>query len=132
MKRAEEHEAFAAVVGSCLRKEKLKDFTVHSRKGIGDYADCEEYVFENLDCLNENLIRAFRITDALVKKWKNAGIVFRFCLFVRDGIILGGHILRYKVPADGCCCDAGYETSPTQQEVRITHRILKYLIEENP
>ena len=131
MKRAEEHEAFASVVGSYLRKEKLNEFTVHSRRGIGEYADCEEYVFEDLDHLNEKLIHIFRITDALMAKWKTAGILFRFCLFVRDGTITGGHILKYKISLDERCCDAGYETAPTQQEIRITDRILKYLIEEN-
>ena len=96
-----------------------------------EYADCEEYVFEDLDHLNEKLIHTFRITDALMAKWKTAGILFRFCLFVRDGTIIGGNILKYKISLDERCCDAGYETAPTQQEIRITDRILKYLIEEN-
>ena len=63
MKRVEEHEAFAAVVGMHINMERLGEITIHNGKGVGEYADCEEYVVEELAGLGKELMHRFRITD---------------------------------------------------------------------
>ena len=132
MKRVEEHEVFAAVVGMRINMEQLSKITTHNGKGVGEYADCEEFVVEELTGLGKELMHRFRITDALLKRWECGGILFRIYLFMRNGILIGGHVFKYKLSMEGCCCcNAGYETSPTQQEIRLVGRILDYLAEES-
>jgi len=131
MKRVEEHQVFAAVVGMPLNLEKLSKIAIYNGKGFGEYADCEEFIIGDLAVLEEKLIKRFRITDALIEKWECGGIQFRVYLFVRNGILIGGHVFKYKVSSGDRCCDAGYETSPTQQEIRLVSRILGYLSEES-
>ena len=131
MKRVEEHEVYAAVVGMRLNLEKLSKIAVLNGKGFDEYADCEEFVIGDLSDLEKKLIKRFRITDALIEKWACGGILFCACLFVRNGILIGGHIFKYKFALEDQCCVTGYETSPTQQEIRLVSRILTYLSEEN-
>jgi hypothetical protein len=132
MKSVEEHQVFAAVVGMQINTERLGKIAIHIGRGVGEYADCEAFVIGDLSILEEKMIKRFRITDALKKQWAYGGILFRVYLFIRNGILIGGHIFKYKVSSEDQCCDAGYETSPTQQEIRITHKILQYLVEKNP
>ena len=128
MKRIEEHEIFAAVVSQPLNAGRLAQISEHNGKGYGDYADCQEYLVGDLDCLEESLIARFRITEALMDRWYYGGYLFRLHLFVRDGILFGGHIFKYRNTS--MCCHfrpTGYATDPTQQEIRIAERILAYL-----
>ena len=128
MKRVEEHEVFAAVVGMPMNMERLCEIAIHNGKGVGEYADCEEYVVEELAGIGKELMHRFRITDALLKQWERGGILFRIYLFIRNGVLIGGHVFKYKLSLEGRCVgDAGYETSPTQQEIRITHMRVIYI-----
>ena len=129
MKRVEEHQVFAAIVGMRLNLEKLGKIATHNGKGVGEYADCEEFAIGDLTVLEEKLIKRFRITDALIEKWEYGGILFRVYLFIRNGILVGGHVFKYKISSENRCCVVGYEMSPTQQEVRLAGRILDYLID---
>ena len=131
MKRVEEHEVFAAVVGMPINMERLKKIAIHNGNGVGEYADCEEYVVEELAVIGKELMHYFRITDALLKRWERGGILFRIYLFIRNGVLIGGHVFKYKFSLEDRCCDAGYETSPIQQEIRLVGRILDYLVEES-
>ena len=131
MKRVEEHEVFAAVVGMPINTERLKKIALHNGTGVGEYADCEEYVVEELAVIGKELMHYFRITDALLKRWECGGILFRIYLFIRNGVLIGGHVFKYKLSLEGHCCDAGYETSPIQQEIRLVGRILAYLCGES-
>ena len=131
MKRVEEHEAFAAVVGMPINLERLCEIAIHNGNGVGEYADCEEYVVEELAVIDKEQMHRFRITDALLKRWERGGILFCIYLFIRNGVLIGGHIFKYKLSLEGHCCDAGYETSPIQQEIRLVKRILAYLSEKN-
>lgn len=131
MRSLEEHEIFATVVGTPLNIERLSRIAAYHGHGVGDYVDCEEYVVEELTVIGKELVRRFRITDALLERWECGGILFCIYLFVRNEILVGGHVFKYKRVLEKRCCNAGYETSPTQQEIRITHRVLQYLIEEN-
>ena len=130
MKRVEEHAVFAAVVGRQINMENLDEIGSHKRKGIGEYGDCEEYVVEELTLMGGGLPQRFRITDTLRKRWERGEILFRVYLFVRNGVLVGGHVFKYKLTLEERCCDTGYETSPTQQEIRLAGRILAYLSEE--
>ena len=130
MKRVEEHEVFAAVVGMSINMERLCEIAIHNGNGVGEYADCEEFVAEDLSFMDKELIHRFRVTDALLNRWERGGILFRIYLFIRNGVLIGGHVFKYKLSLEDRCCDAGYETSPTQQEIRLVGRILAYLSEE--
>lgn len=131
MKRIEEHQVFATVVGMRMNVEKLSKIAIHNGKGFDEYADCEEFIIADLTVLEEKLIKRFRITDALIEKWESGGILFRIYLFVRNGILIGGHVFKYKISSEDHRCDAGYETSPMQQEIRLVSRILDYISEES-
>ena len=131
MNRVEEHEVFAAVVGMPINMERLCHIAIHNGKGVGDYADCEEYVVEELTVMGRELMHRFRITDTLLKRWERGGILFRIYLFIRNGNLVGGHVFKYKRSLEGRGCAAGYETAPTQQEIRLAGRFLNYLVEES-
>ena len=131
MKRVEEHEVFAAAVGMSINMERLCEIAIHNGNGVGEYADCEEYVVEELAVIGKELLHYFCITDALLKRWECGGILFRIYLFIRNGVLIGGHVFKYKLSLEGHCCDAGYETAPTQQEICLVGRILAYLCGES-
>ena len=132
MQKLNEHEVFAAAAGILLNPEKLNRIATHNGHGWGDYADCEEYYVGCLENMEEELIRKFRITDILLERWNLGGILFRICLYVRDGKLTGGHIFKYKDTTASCHFrPTGYAMSPTQQEIRIANRILRYLTEED-
>ena len=131
MKRVEEHEVFAAAVGMSINMERLCEIAIHNGNGVGEYADCEEYVVEELAGIGKELMYRFCIRDALLKRLERGGILFRIYLFMRNGVLIGGHVFKYKLSLEDRCCDAGYETSPTLQEIRLVGRILDYLVEES-
>lgn len=124
MNGIEEHEVFAAAVGMQLDRQKLERIAICNGHGPGDYADCREFFVGDMEHMEKDLIRRFRITEALVERWNKGGICFRLCLYVRDGRLIGGHIFKYNVRP------TGYAMSPSQQEIRVADRVLKYLLEE--
>ena len=125
----EEHAVFAWAAGLPLNKERLERLTVFSGTGDGNYADCHEYRIAELEQLSEDLLRMFRITPVLVQRWRSEGVTFRLCLFTREGTLMGGRIdKRRSLPGD--FPGVSYLTAPTQQEIRITGRILRYLAEK--
>ena len=127
MKSVEEHEVFAALAGMPLSAERLREIAVYEGKASGEYADCEEYHVENLPLTGRALRQRFRLTDALLSRWQDEGILFRIRLFLRDGVLIGGRIFKFRLSPKGFST-AGYETDPTRQEIRLTARILSYLI----
>ncbi len=132
MKPIEEHEVFAAMVGATLDVKKLRSIAVESGEGLGEYADCQEFLLDNLHWLNKEFLQRFCVTDSLLKQWNAREIIFRVCLYVRGGKLIGGHIYKYKQSkATEDAPSPGYAMSPTQQEIRITGRILAYLTQEN-
>jgi hypothetical protein len=123
-----ELEVFAAVVGMRLDIGKLREIAFHNGKGTGEYADCEEFVIGDLLFLSKELMKQLRITDALIERWEYGGILFRVNLFIRNGILLGGHIYKYKNTTQSCHFrPTGYIMDPTQQEIRLVGRVLDYL-----
>lgn len=131
MRSLEEHEIFAAVVGTPLNIERLSRIAAYHGHGVGDYVDCEEYLVRELSVQDDELVKCFHITEALVIRWKTDKTFFRVHLFVRNDVLIGGHILKYKetIPI-GCFRPTGYAVEPTQQEIRIVKRILEYLVEK--
>lgn len=125
----EEHAVFAKATGLALNQERLERIAVFSGTGEGNYADCSEYRIEDLEYLSKDLLWLFGITPALVQRWRSTGITLQICLFTREGILMGGRIIRRKtLPGD--LFNVSYLTAPTQQEIRITGRILEYLSEK--
>ena len=103
---------------------------LHYNRPDGNYADCHEYRIAELEQLSEDLLRMFRITPVLVQRWRSAGVTFRLCIFTREGTLMGGRIdKRRSLPGD--FPSVSYLTTPTQQEIRITGRILRYLVEKS-
>ena len=76
-------------------------------------------------------MRLFRITPALTSGWLSRDIAFAVQLYIKDGCIAGGRIIKYKETCSECGLrPSGYEMAPTQQELRIAKRIVEYLIED--
>ena len=131
MKKVDEHEVFAAAVGLPMEIDKLRRIAICTGRGSGDYADCLRYVVGPLCCIDQKLIKRCRITEALTKKWSREGSLFFIHLFIQKGILIGGHIFKYKTTLDGASLETGgYAVDPTQQEIRIVKRILVWLAKE--
>ena len=126
-----EQTAFASVVGLRLRMDRLELISVCVSKGCGGYGDCVEYCIEMQSSLDMELLHRFRITAAQLQKWKQNNIVFRICLYVHEGKLIGGRIQKFKLTEKGSSFPLnGYLTEPTSQEIRITGRILRYLCDK--
>ena len=65
------------------------------------------------------------------KGWKENSIDFRIYLYLDDMKIIGGHVFKYReLSQSEHYRPTGYETDPTQQELRIVKRLLSYISEE--
>ena len=127
-----EAEVFAEVLDSAVDPERLNRIGRDNGAGYGDYADCTEFIICHVDYYDKDaFIALFRLTDAIRERWDDYGIDFSIYLYLRDGKIAGGHIFKYKETSWSCHFrPTGYEMEPTQQEIRITKRILNYLAKE--
>ena len=131
MAKLAEHEVFASVVGERVNEGRLKQLGVSVGAGTGNYEDCTHYLLARLEQWDDSLIRLFRITPALTSGWKYSGIAFGVQLYIKDGCIAGGRIIKYKETCTECGLrPSGYEMAPTQQELRIARRILEYVIKD--
>lgn len=131
MAKLAEHEVFAAVVGERVNDDRLEQLGASVGAGTGNYEDCTHYLLTQPEQWSDPLMRLFRITPALTSGWLSRGIAFAVQLYLKDGCIAGGRIIKYKETCSECGLrPSGYEISPTQQELRIAKRILEYLIED--
>lgn len=131
MAKLAEHEVFAAVVGERVNDDRLEQLGASVGAGTGNYEDCTHYLLTQPEQWSDPLVRLFRITPALTSGWLGRGIAFAVQLYLKDGCIAGGRIIKYKETCSECGLrPSGYEISPTQQELRIAKRILEYLIED--
>lgn len=132
MERLLEHEIFAAILGETVDSDHLGKISTHNGKGYDSYSDCDEFVISRaIICDNPDLSKLFKITDSVKKRWDENNIDFRIYLYLNDLKIIGGHVFKYrKLSQSGHYRSAGYETDPTQQELRIVKRILSFVLEE--
>lgn len=128
MKTVEEHEVFADAVGKRIDMKRLESIAVANGNGQDAYEDCKEYLADALADLDGKLNCRFRITASLQRRWSENTILFSIRLYIRDGVLIGGHVLRKKCV--GTDHSISYATVPTQQEIRVVERILQYLTEE--
>ena len=131
MKKVDEHEVFAASVGMSLDNEKMRCIAICTGRGSEGYADCDQYIVGPLCYIDKKLIKRYHITEALMKRWKREEYLFFVRLFAQNGLLVGGHIFKYKKTLDSESMESGgYAVDPTQQEIRIVKRILAWLIKE--
>ena len=131
MAKLVEHEVFAAVVGERVNDDRLEQLGVSVGAGTGNYEDCTHYLLTKPEQWDDPLMRLFRITPALTSGWHTQDIAFGVQLYIKDGCIAGGRIIKYKATCTECGLrPSGYEMAPTQQELRIAKRVLEYFIED--
>ena len=124
-----EAEVFAGVLDAAVDSERLERIGRANGSGYGSYADCAEYIICHVDYYDKDVfIEKFRLTETIRDRWDSYGIDFSIYLYLREGRIIGGHIFKYKETGTSCHFrPSGYEMEPSQQEIRIARRILKYL-----
>ncbi len=121
--RADEHILFAKYIGEHINAQRLKQVTNCTGLGNDSYYDSEEYVVSRLE-QHINCRQMFKLTTALIDRWRQKDVDFQIFIYVCDGRIAGGHICKYVgVPSR-------YETDPNQQELRIVSRVLSYITSE--
>lgn len=132
MARINEHEVFARYIGEKINSNRLAEIARANGNGYGDYADSKEYIVAHVNYYDvKQYQELFGLTSALTDRWDYKGIDFRIYLYVRDGIITGGHIFKYVNTSESSHYrPTGYETDATQQELRIAGKILNYIISE--
>ena len=131
MAKLVEHEVFAAVVGERVNDGRLEQLGVSVGAGTGNYEDCTHYLLTRPEQWDDTHRRLFHITPALTSGWQNGDITFSVQLYIKGGCVAGGRIIKYKETCTECGLrPSGYEMAPTQQELRITKRVLEYLIED--
>ena len=126
----QEHAVFAQAAGAAMNRERLARVATFAGTGTGNYTDCHEYRISCPERLSEDLLRSFRITPALLRKWRSKGELFQISLFIRKGKLIGGRIHKHR-PIPGDPPGISYLTAPTRQEIRITERLLRYLSEKD-
>ena len=132
MARINEHEVFARYIGEKVNTNNLESIARANGNGYGDYADSKEYIIAHVDYYdNKEYQELFGLTPTLTGRWDYRGIDFRIYLYIRDGIITGGHVFKYvETSTSSHYRPTGYETDATQQELRIVARILTYITSE--
>lgn len=129
MARIDEHEIFARYIGETVNVDTLDEIASNNGCGYGPYADSSEYIISHVDYYDiPEYRKLFKLTPALTDRWDYKGIDFSIYLFIRDGIITGGHVFKYIDTTSSCHFrPTGYSTDATQQELRIVARILDYI-----
>ena len=130
MARIDEHEIFARYIGERVCDSKLQALARSNGTGYGAYADSKEYIIAHVDYYDkEEYRKLFKLTPTLTERWDYRGIDFSIYLYIRDGIITGGHLFKYiETSQSSHFRPTGYETDATQQELRIADRILQYMV----
>ena len=128
----DEQTVWASAVGLSLDSGRLASIAICAGTGCGNYADCSEYLIEDIDTWNTVLKNKLRITPAMIQKWAAKSISFHLVLYTNEGKLIGGHIYKFRHTSGSTVSPCGYLISPTQQEIRMTSRILEYLIAEVP
>ena len=132
MARIDEHEVFARFTGEKVNSLLLEKIARNNGNGYGSYADSTEYIIAHVDYYDVKEFREiFGLTPTLTDRWDYKGIDFNIYLYVRDGLITGGHVFKYIDTSTSCHYrPTGYETDATQQELRVVSRILSYITSE--
>lgn len=132
MARIDEHEVFAGFIGEHINLSRLSEVSHSNGKGYGPYSDSDEYIIAHVEYYDQpEFIELFKLTPTLIEKWDYRGIDFSVYLYVRDGAITGGHVFKYiETSYSNHYRPTGYETEPTQQELRVVTRILTYITSE--
>ena len=132
MARVDEHEIFARFIGENVNLSRLSLVSQSNGKGHGSYSDSDEYIIAHVEYYDKPEYKeVFKLTPTLIEKWDYRGIDFSVYLYVRDGIITGGHIFKYiDTSTSSHYRPTGYETDSTQQELRVVTRILTYITSE--
>lgn len=94
MAKLAEHEVFAAVVGERVNDDRLEQLGASVGAGTGNYEDCIHYLLTQPEQWSDPLMRLFRITPALTSGWLSRGIAFAVQLYLKDGCIAGGRIIK--------------------------------------
>ena len=132
MARLLEHEVFAAVLGEIVDQDHLSQLCTHKGVGKDSYSDCEEYNISHKSYFEDPVLsKMFKITECIKKRWNEKDIDFIIYLYLKDWKVVGCHVFKYRnAKGNGSLGPPGYETDPSQQEIRIVSRILHYLLKE--
>ena len=132
MARIDEHEVFARFIGEKVNSDSLEKIARNNGTGYGSYADSKEYIIAHVDYYDDKEFQElFGLTTTLTERWDYKGIDFSVYLYIRDGMITGGHVFKYIETSTSCHYrSTGYETDATQQELRVVSRILSYITSE--
>ena len=74
------------------------------------------------------LMAAFGVTPRLKELWERRGTEFNVCVYIRDGKIDSCAVDKYRED-DGARPSGGGPLKCTDQDLRIAHRILRYITE---
>lgn len=126
MDRITEYGVVASFLGRGINTSKLLELAKQSPFPDDSYPDCDEFVIEFLhpETWPHQVIK---LPELLFPFWKEYGISFSIRIYVKDGILLGTHISKFK---NTYCVDNeiyGYESDPNQEELGIAKQILSYL-----
>lgn len=129
MASVSEHELFGYYIGKPVDKARLDTLADYHGYGPDSYSDCRQYIIYQGDFYEDPVFQhRFRITPFLKERWNESGVDFRIFLFIKRGVIAGGHIFIYQEKLKKSTYrPSGYSRDPTQQEIRIAARILEYL-----
>lgn len=125
MKRLNEREISQSYIGKTINQERL--LTVSYQNGTS-YP--EKYPRFISDCYHykQEFLKLFGITPRLLESWGYRGIEFSVYIYIKDGMIAGSKILKYKnTHCGGHGRPSGDELVPSQQEIRIFRRIMDYI-----
>lgn len=119
MTKRTEKEIFSAFIGATIDPQTFNQVA---------YKNWDKYMICNADYINKpQLCEIFGITDRLKWMWGYSGVDFTIYLSVEDGTIKEGHIYKAKEGCGGHGRPTSKVLSISQQELRITRRILQYI-----
>lgn len=114
-----EKELFSSFVGENINPQAFSKVA---------YKNWDKYMICNADYINDpQLCETFGVTALLKERWGYSGVDFTIYLTVEDGTIKEGHIYKAKEGFGGHGRPTSKALCVSQQELRVTRRILQYI-----
>lgn len=114
-----EKELFASFIGASIDPQAFSKVA---------HKNWDKYMICNADYINDpQLCEAFGVTALLKERWGYSGVDFTIYLTIEDSTIKEGHIYKAKEGCGGHGRPTSKPLSVSQQELRVTRRILQYI-----
>lgn len=116
-----EREVVAFFVGEKVNSLRISSVAQACRRGTGDYKDCVECAI--------NISELRQAGDAFVRSYRDLkNLDLMLLLYLKGEAIMGIRIFKYKTIFYPEGKTSGYETTPDQEDIDQTTKVLRFVV----